>query len=107
MTGRSSVYTETEVTYEDGRKGAIKATLRIEDAGLWRCTRAEGGGGMSMQDRLYHHPDGRQIGPVLLDLKNITLRFGGVRRSRISASTSARARSAPSSGRTARANPRC
>lgn len=29
--GSSSVYTETEVTYEDGRKGRIKATLRIED----------------------------------------------------------------------------
>ncbi|SCY77044.1 AMP-binding protein [Paracoccus tibetensis] len=29
--GSSSVYTETEVTYEDGRKGHIKATLRIED----------------------------------------------------------------------------
>ncbi len=32
MTDRPSVYTETEVTYEDGRKGAISATLRIEDA---------------------------------------------------------------------------
>ncbi|MFO1166092.1 MAG: ABC transporter ATP-binding protein [Paracoccus sp. (in: a-proteobacteria)] len=30
-----------------------------------------------MQDG-YTTPDGRQIGPVLLDLKNITLRFGGV-----------------------------
>lgn len=30
--GADSVYTETEVTYEDGRKGAIKATVRIEDA---------------------------------------------------------------------------
>ncbi|MFC3527461.1 ABC transporter ATP-binding protein [Paracoccus mangrovi] len=30
-----------------------------------------------MQDG-YITPDGRQIGPVLLDLKNITLRFGGV-----------------------------
>ncbi|WP_417806196.1 AMP-binding protein [Thioclava sp.] len=30
--GSSEIYTETEVTYEDGRKGAIKATLRIEDA---------------------------------------------------------------------------
>ncbi|SOC07360.1 long-chain acyl-CoA synthetase [Rhodobacter sp. JA431] len=30
--GSTSIYTETEVTYEDGRKGAIKATLRIEDA---------------------------------------------------------------------------
>lgn len=30
--GSSSVHTRTEVTYEDGRKGAISATLRIEDA---------------------------------------------------------------------------
>ena len=29
--GRKTVYTETEVTYEDGRKGLLKATLRIED----------------------------------------------------------------------------
>jgi long-chain acyl-CoA synthetase len=26
------VYTETEVTYEDGRKGKIKATLVLQDA---------------------------------------------------------------------------
>ncbi len=30
--GSPTVYTETEVTYEDGRKGHIKATLQIEDA---------------------------------------------------------------------------
>ncbi|MFD1880577.1 long-chain fatty acid--CoA ligase [Paracoccus pacificus] len=30
--GSDSIYTETEVTYEDGRKGRIKATLKIEDA---------------------------------------------------------------------------
>ncbi|MFP7570955.1 AMP-binding protein [Marivita sp. S2033] len=30
--GSSSIYTETEVTYEDGRKGKIKATLEIRDA---------------------------------------------------------------------------
>ena len=32
--GRESIYTETEVTYEDGRKGKIKATLRLENATL-------------------------------------------------------------------------
>ena len=32
--GRTSIYTETEVTYEDGRKGAIKATLSIADANV-------------------------------------------------------------------------
>ncbi|MEL6682372.1 MAG: AMP-binding protein [Pseudomonadota bacterium] len=30
--GKSEIYTETEVTYEDGRKGKIKATLAIRDA---------------------------------------------------------------------------
>lgn len=30
--GSDSIYTETEVTYEDGRKGKIKATLKIENA---------------------------------------------------------------------------
>ena len=30
--GSSSVSTETEVTYEDGRKGSIKATLEIREA---------------------------------------------------------------------------
>jgi long-chain acyl-CoA synthetase len=30
--GSTSVYTETEVTYEDGRKGSIKATLELRDA---------------------------------------------------------------------------
>nr|MDJ0824555.1 AMP-binding protein [Rhodobacter sp.] len=32
--GSESIYTETEVTYEDGRKGAIKATLEIRDAAV-------------------------------------------------------------------------
>ena len=32
--GKSEVYTETEVTYEDGRKGRIKATLKIRDAAV-------------------------------------------------------------------------
>ncbi|OOY14537.1 long-chain fatty acid--CoA ligase [Thioclava sp. DLFJ4-1] len=30
--GRDEIYTETEVTYEDGRKGSIKATLKVADA---------------------------------------------------------------------------
>jgi long-chain acyl-CoA synthetase len=30
--GSPSIYTETEVTYEDGRKGKITATLEIRDA---------------------------------------------------------------------------
>lgn len=32
--GADSIYTETEVTYEDGRKGLIKATLQIRDAAV-------------------------------------------------------------------------
>ncbi|WGW04060.1 AMP-binding protein [Tropicibacter oceani] len=32
---KDSVYTETEVTYEDGRKGKIKATLKLRDAKVW------------------------------------------------------------------------
>ena len=32
--GSPSIYTETEVTYEDGRKGQIRATLEIRDAGV-------------------------------------------------------------------------
>jgi len=32
--GSKSVYTETEVTYEDGRKGKISATLEIRDAAV-------------------------------------------------------------------------
>ncbi|MCY1127534.1 long-chain fatty acid--CoA ligase [Frigidibacter sp. RF13] len=32
--GKDRIYTETEVTYEDGRKGAIKATLTIADAAV-------------------------------------------------------------------------
>ena len=30
--GKTEQYTETEVTYEDGRKGKISATLEIRDA---------------------------------------------------------------------------
>jgi long-chain acyl-CoA synthetase len=32
--GKSEIYTETEVTYEDGRKGKITATLAICDAAV-------------------------------------------------------------------------
>jgi len=32
--GKSEIYTETEVTYEDGRKGSISATLEIRDAAV-------------------------------------------------------------------------
>ncbi|MCV2866695.1 long-chain fatty acid--CoA ligase [Defluviimonas sp. WL0075] len=32
--GKDQIYTETEVTYEDGRKGSIKATLTLRDAAV-------------------------------------------------------------------------
>jgi long-chain acyl-CoA synthetase len=44
--GKSEIYTETEVTYEDGRKGKIKATLELRDAKV--RGRAEDGRRMSM-----------------------------------------------------------
>jgi len=33
--GSKQISTETEVTYEDGRKGSIKATLEIRDAQMF------------------------------------------------------------------------
>ena len=40
--GRSEQYTETEVTYEDGRKGKICATLKIVDAKVFEVAGAGG-----------------------------------------------------------------
>lgn len=37
---KDSIYTETEVTYEDGRKGKIKATLDLRDAKVQQVARA-------------------------------------------------------------------
>ena len=37
---KDSIYTETEVTYEDGRKGKIKATLDLRDAKVQPVARA-------------------------------------------------------------------
>lgn len=39
--GSDSVYTETEVTYEDGRKGAISATLSLVDADVAAVAQAD------------------------------------------------------------------
>ena len=39
--GSSSVSTETEVTYEDGRKGSIKATLDIRDVKVFEVRKLE------------------------------------------------------------------
>ncbi|WP_372800082.1 AMP-binding protein [Paracoccus seriniphilus] len=40
--GSDSVYTETEVTYEDGRKGKITATLKIEDVQVFGAAQRQG-----------------------------------------------------------------
>jgi long-chain acyl-CoA synthetase len=40
--GAEEVATETEVTYEDGRKGTIRATLRIQDAETFPPAEAAG-----------------------------------------------------------------
>ena len=37
--GSSSIHTRTEVTYEDGRKGSIKATLEIREAAVQPVSR--------------------------------------------------------------------
>ena len=38
--GAATVHTETEVTYEDGRKGALKATLELRDANVFDTSAA-------------------------------------------------------------------
>jgi long-chain acyl-CoA synthetase len=38
--GEDSVYTETEVTYEDGRKGVLKATVELRDAKVFNTDAA-------------------------------------------------------------------
>jgi len=40
-TGKDEIYTETEVTYEDGRKGSIKATLEIRDVATFPTAGAD------------------------------------------------------------------
>ncbi|RMC34206.1 AMP-binding protein [Paracoccus alkanivorans] len=39
--GSDSIHTQTEVTYEDGRKGRIKATLKIEDVQVFGAAQAQ------------------------------------------------------------------
>ena len=40
--GKGEIFTKTEVTYEDGSKGAISATLRIEDAVIAKAGASQG-----------------------------------------------------------------
>ncbi|KAF4530414.1 hypothetical protein B566_EDAN018558 [Ephemera danica] len=51
--GKANQYIETKVTFEDGRSGMVSADLKLADA--------------------------KQIGDVILDVKNISLSFGGVK----------------------------
>ena len=76
--GKSSIYTETEVTYEDGRKGAISATLVISRRRRGAGAAQDGGGMNEINPEGYTTADGRKIGGVLMEMQNITLRFGGV-----------------------------
>ena len=56
--GSDKIYTETEVTYEDGRKGKITATLEIRDAAVVDGV-AEDGGGMTGRARRKRHRPAR------------------------------------------------
>jgi long-chain acyl-CoA synthetase len=40
--GKGEIFTKTEVTYEDGSKGAISATLRIVDAVIAKAGASQG-----------------------------------------------------------------
>jgi long-chain acyl-CoA synthetase len=39
--GSTEKYVETEMTYEDGRKGTVRATIRIRDATVYPAPMAE------------------------------------------------------------------
>jgi long-chain acyl-CoA synthetase len=61
--GKSEQYTETEVTYEDGRKGKISATLEIRDAAvaglrLARRWRRNDRATLALRSRPARHPAG-------------------------------------------------
>ena len=40
--GKGEIFTKTEVTYEDGSKGSISATLKIEDAVIAKAGSSQG-----------------------------------------------------------------
>ena len=40
--GKKEIFTKTEVTYEDGSKGSISATLKLEDAVIYDVNVSEG-----------------------------------------------------------------
>ena len=65
--GKSEQFIETAVKFEDGRSGSVSATLKIIDVKTY--PRAEAG----------RMNNSRAIGDVVLDVKNISLSFGGVK----------------------------
>ena len=95
-TGATQADISTEVTFEDGRKGVIAARRRDPRRGDVPSRGGHGGGGRM---RAPGAPGSAACqGDVLLSVENVSLRFGGVTgASTTCRSTSARARSAPSS----------
>jgi ABC-type molybdenum transport system ATPase subunit/photorepair protein PhrA len=63
------------VKFEDGRSGTVSATLKILDA----KPSAREGGRMNQPAMAPEPTATRAIGDVILDVKNISLRFGGVK----------------------------
>jgi ABC-type branched-subunit amino acid transport system ATPase component len=69
--GKTEQFIETMVKFEDGRTGSVSATLKISDAKTFAPVKAA---------RLTHDANtmSKHIGDVILDVNNISLRFGGV-----------------------------
>ena len=77
--GSHEIHTTTEVTYEDGRKGSHQRDAGDPRRGGGPHRHGKGGGGMNeMATDSFTTEDGRTIGGVVMEMKNITLRFGGV-----------------------------
>ena len=68
---RAEQFIETAVKFEDGRSGSVSATLKIIDAKTFPAVNKAA----CMTDETA----ARKIGEVILDVKNISLRFGGVK----------------------------
>jgi ABC-type multidrug transport system fused ATPase/permease subunit len=69
--GKASQFIETEVKFEDGRRGKVSADLQIATRRPCPSSKKQPEETLTMS--------GRQIGDVILDLQNISLRFGGVK----------------------------
>ena len=79
--GKDSCFVETEVKFEDGRRGKISADVQIRDAKVFPA-RAPQGAQRPARDKvrcmsLAAAP--ARIGEVLLSVENISLSFGGVK----------------------------